>query len=273
MKLFGALTVAGLLAACSTDIDLRTDIEKARQAQASGGTAFTQALTKEYKDLMAFEADEMRDWRDANFYADRTLRAANGEAFGPQDPAERDLPAEVLPEINDVRGRLITALDAGGRENKAEIAARAQSRFDCWLEQQEENFQYDHISACKDELLAALMELEVKVNPNIYLVLFDFDKSNINANGAVVVQQIVAAYKSGETKAVSITGHTDRAGTDEYNEKLSQRRAEAVRSALIAAGIPADVITTAWRGETQNAVPTADGVREQANRRAEVIVQ
>ena len=46
-----------------------------------------------------------------------------------------------------------------------------------------------------------------------------------------------------------------------------------MRQALIDAGIPADAITTAWKGESENVVPTADGVKEQANRRAEIIVQ
>lgn len=274
MKLLGACLALSLLAACAAvDVIPKTDLQRAREAQASGGTPFTQALTKEYKDLMVFEADEMKDWRDANFYADRTLRAADGESFGPQDPAERELPEAGLAEVNDIRARLIAALDAGGRTNKPEIAARAQSRFDCWLEQSEENFQFDHISACRDELLAALTELEVKATPGTFLILFDFDKSDINARAQAVVKQILASYHSGATQAVSVTGHTDRSGTDQYNEALSQRRAEAVRAALIAGGIPADLITTAWRGETENAVPTADGVREQANRRAEVIIQ
>ena len=70
----------------------------------------------------------------------------------------------------------------------------------------------------------------------------------------------------------AIGAHAVGAG-DAYNEKLSERRSDAVREALIAAGVPAEAITTAWKGEAENAVPTADGVKEQANRRAEIIVQ
>src|SRR4029453_15736874 len=123
---------------------------------------------------------------DANYFANKALASAAGQSVAPQDPGERDIPADVLPEIQSTRQRLLTALDGGARENKAEVAARAQARFDCWLEQQEENFQNDHISACRDELLAALAELEAQPAapqspaPAVYLVLFDFDKSNIN---------------------------------------------------------------------------------------------
>ena len=275
LRLLAVLGAVGFLAACSTDLD------RIRTTEASGGTSFTQALTKEYRDLAVFEADEMFDWRDAGYFARRGLAAAEGEVVQPEDPANRDLPADSLGEITDVRGRLLAALDGGARDNKPELAARAQARFDCWLEQQEENFQYDHISACKDELLAALAELEAapaaaeapSPAPNVYLVLFDFDKSNINSAAQAVVNQVFADFSSNKSTAISVTGHTDRSGSDVYNEKLSERRADAVREALIAAGVPAEAITTAWKGESENAVPTADGIKEQANRRAEIIVQ
>jgi len=274
---FVAIGALAFVAACTTDLD------KSRTVEPAGGNAFTQALTKEYKDLAAFEADEMYDWTDAGFYARKALAAANGANVGPQDPAERDLPQDVLPEIQSTRQRLLAALDGGARESKPEIAARAQARFDCWLEQQEENFQHDDISACRDELLAALAELEAKpaapapapapAAPQVYLVLFDFDKSNINPAGQAVINRVVADFSANKAKSISITGYTDRAGTDAYNLKLSEQRADAARSALIAAGVPADAITTAWKGEAENAVPTADGVKEQANRRDELIVQ
>jgi OOP family OmpA-OmpF porin len=277
LKLLAIVGALSFVAACTTDLD------KSRTVEPTGGNAFTQALTKEYKDLAAFEADEMYDWKDAGFYARRALASANGDNVLPQDPAERDLPADVLPDINSTRQRLMTALDGGARQNKPEIAARAQARFDCWLEQQEENFQNDHISACRDELLAALAELEAQpaapapapapAAPQVYLVLFDFDKSNINPAGQAVINRVVADFSANKAKSISITGYTDRAGTDAYNLKLSEQRADAARTALIAAGVPADAITTAWKGEAENAVPTADGVKEQANRRDELIVQ
>jgi OOP family OmpA-OmpF porin len=276
------LKFAAIIGALCFVAGCTTDLDRSRTVQPTGGTPFTQALTKEYKDLAAFEADEMYDWTDAGFYARKALASAAGQDVGPQDPAERNLPQDVLPDIQSTRQRLLAALNGGAKENKPEIAARAQARFDCWLEQQEENFQNDDISACRDELLAALAELEAKpaqpappppAAPQVYLVLFDFDKSDINPAGQAVINRVVADFSANKAKAISITGYTDRAGTDAYNLKLSERRADSARSALIAAGVPADAITTAWKGEAENAVPTADGVKEQANRRDELIVQ
>jgi OOP family OmpA-OmpF porin len=272
IKILGVVGALGVLAACTSDL------QRIRTTEPSGGTPFTQALTKEYRDLAVFEADEMMDWRDAGYYARRGLQSAAGEVVLPEDPVNRDLPEDSLSEINDVRARLLAALDGGARDNKPEIAARAQSRFDCWLEQQEENFQEDHISACRDELLAALAEMEAApvpppAAPAVYLVLFDFDKSNINKAGQAVLNQVLAdAAKAGGVK-ISATGHADRAGSEDYNMALSLRRADSVREALIAAGVSADAITVAGRGESEPAVPTADGVKEQANRRVVIVLQ
>jgi len=270
--LVGVIAALGFLAGCASDVD------RMRDAQPSGGTPFTQALTKEYHDLVVFEADEMGDWVDAHYFARKGLAAANGDVVLPEELGIWDLPPEKVNELTSARGRLMRSLDAGARESNPEGAARAQVRFDCWVEQQEENHQPDHISACRDEFLAAMEELEggppVGVAPSTYIVLFDFDRSNINAAAQVVIDQVLAdAAATGMTVGISATGHADRSGSEDYNMGLSLRRADAVREALIAGGIDGNAITVAGRGESEPAVPTADGVREQANRRVEIVIQ
>ena len=71
----------------------------------------------------------------------------------------------------------------------------------------------------------------------------------------------------------AVTGCADRAGSDSYNMELSLRRANAVRAGLVARGVSPDSITVVGRGETEPAVPTADGVKEQANRLVRIIPQ
>ena len=67
-----------------------------------------------------------------------------------------------------------------------------------------------------------------------------------------------------------IRGHTDRAGSEAYNMRLSQRRAEAVAAYLASHGIDTSAMAVDWFGETKPMVATPDGVPEQANRRAEI---
>ncbi|OWW19181.1 OmpA family protein [Noviherbaspirillum denitrificans] len=72
---------------------------------------------------------------------------------------------------------------------------------------------------------------------------------------------------------IIVVGHTDRVGTVEFNDALSLRRAEAMRRVLVEAGIPAERIVTAGRGEREPLVKTADEVDEPKNRRVEIRVR
>ena len=67
-----------------------------------------------------------------------------------------------------------------------------------------------------------------------------------------------------------MTGHTDTVGSAAYNQKLSEARASAVKARLIADGVAATEISMIGVGKTGLLVPTADGVREAQNRRAEI---
>jgi OOP family OmpA-OmpF porin len=272
IKLISVIGALGFLAGCASDIHQMRDV------QPTGGTPFTQALTEEYRKFVVFEADEMNDWVDANYFSRKGLAAANGDIVLPEELGIWDLPPEKVDELASARGRLMRALDAGARDSNPKVAATAQARFDCWVEQTEEIFQTADIAACRDEFLKAMEELEGKPammgeNPEKYIVLFDFDKSNITADGQAVIDKVVAAAGKMGTVNISATGHADRSGSESYNMALSLRRADAVRAALIAGGLSGDAITVAGRGESEPAVPTPDGVKEQANRRVEIILQ
>lgn len=272
-KVAGVAMLFGVAAALS---GCASNIEQLRNVEPTGGTAFTQALASEYRDFTVFEADEMYDWPDADYFARKGLAAAGGEVVLPEELANWDLPQDKVGELTDARARLMNVLDAGARDSNPAVAARAQAKFDCWVEQQEENHQPDHIAACKAEFEAAMAELEGRamVAPDTYIVLFDFDRSNINAAGQAVIDQVLAdAAAKGVPVSISATGHADRAGPEDYNMALSLRRADSVREALIAGGADANAITVAGRGESEPAVPTPDGVKEQANRRVEIVLQ
>jgi outer membrane protein OmpA-like peptidoglycan-associated protein len=109
------------------------------------------------------------------------------------------------------------------------------------------------------------------VNKN-FMVFFDFDKSDLTPEAQKVLAQAATAAKSGGAASIALTGHADRSGSDAYNMKLSSKRGEAVRAALVKLGIPANQISVVAKGESQPLVPTPDGVREPQNRRVEIIL-
>ena len=68
-----------------------------------------------------------------------------------------------------------------------------------------------------------------------------------------------------------VTGYTDRSGAPGYNQRLSERRAGNVAGALARLGVPRNQMAITGRGENDNRVPTAAGVREPQNRRVEIV--
>lgn len=108
--------------------------------------------------------------------------------------------------------------------------------------------------------------------PEPFTVYFEWDRSDLTASNQDVLNQAISRVRDGNCSVtlVVVEGHTDSSGGDAYNEALSARRAASVRDALVATGVSAGSITTEARGESDQARPTADGVREPLNRRAVV---
>jgi len=106
-----------------------------------------------------------------------------------------------------------------------------------------------------------------------FQVFFDFNKSEITAAAAKVIKAASDNVRAGHVTQIVVTGHTDTVGSAQYNQGLSDRRAAAVQHQLVADGVAANGITTRGVGKTGLLVPTADGVREAQNRRAEIVLQ
>lgn len=107
--------------------------------------------------------------------------------------------------------------------------------------------------------------------PRSYLVFFDFDRSDLTPEASNIVKTAADNAKAGNVTRIDVTGHADRSGSDQYNLRLSQRRAQTVQAELVRDGVPADQISVAAKGESEPLVPTADGVREPQNRRVEIV--
>jgi outer membrane protein OmpA-like peptidoglycan-associated protein len=105
-----------------------------------------------------------------------------------------------------------------------------------------------------------------------FTVFFDFDKSTLTPEAKKIIASAAKEYKTNGYAAISVTGHTDTSGTPAYNEKLSVRRAKAVEAELKKLGVAGTNISEKGVGEDGLLVPTADGVREAQNRRAEIVL-
>lgn len=106
--------------------------------------------------------------------------------------------------------------------------------------------------------------------PAEYIVFFGHNKADLTAAAIEVIKEAAAAAKDNGNASLKLVGHTDRSGSDKYNQALSLRRANVVKAALVAEGVAAGSISLDGKGESDPMVPTADGVREPQNRRVNI---
>ncbi|MFO1068604.1 MAG: OmpA family protein [Geminicoccaceae bacterium] len=284
---FGTLTAVGLLSACNGGPQFQQlpsnimegfpavgVMKEARSAKPSG--AFDTAA---YTDLMKHAEYEyvQTDYKDAMFHANKAIAAARGEAIAPQNPAERMLPADKVAEIQDAYARLNTALAGDMAAADPESAGVALGSFDCWIEQQQENFQEADIAACRDAFYAALAKLEKKeemaematLNADLF---FDFDKYVIKPEALPQLDELAKLLVADTTANVLVWGFTDTVGSVEYNLGLSERRANAVAEYLASKGVDASRMTVEGFGKERSKlrVQTPDQTPNAENRRVEI---
>ena len=103
-------------------------------------------------------------------------------------------------------------------------------------------------------------------------VLFDFDKSDIKPEGRSKLDDLAGKMKTINLEVVIAIGHTDAIGTDAYNQKLSVRRAEAVKKYLSSKGVEGNRIYTEGKGEKQPVASNKTAEGRAKNRRTEIEV-
>lgn len=108
-----------------------------------------------------------------------------------------------------------------------------------------------------------------------FVVYFGWNEFGLSREAHNVIDMMVSNVMSRDdcsAGSVTIVGHSDTSGKESFNVRLSALRADAVRTALLARGIPDDIISVQSKGETALAKNTPDGVREPLNRRSEVTI-
>ncbi len=292
------LTPPGTALAAAIFLALHTPLASAEtDVPAAGMHVFEQSLASDYQALSAAEAAQ-GDNRDAATYAARAAAATAGQATAPDEIELRRafLKDRYVQELSTARGRLLDALAKTARNDAPAATARAQSSFDCWLEQASEDLQPDDIEACKQSFMTAMNTVEASPQPvadvpapipaptpapapahvakvnDTYRVYFPFDSSELDAAAMAVLEQVKTDISSGEPYRLNVSGHASSIGAADYNMRLSQRRANAVKAALDGMQMNVESINTEARGEGDQLVETADGVREPRNRQAFITI-
>lgn len=273
---FNLTVAAGLVGLVLTGCSIGPDRDLARPH--TDDAAFMHHLAAMYDDLAATEARNF-DWIDANIYAEKAARLKNGRHVAPAQLSAWRVPDGQRHELQSARGNLLTAFADGGKLLRPKTAASAQRNFDCWVEESEENWQTGAIRACRSGFVSDLTILQNSITaigrvppeaPRMTLH-FETDQSGLNPAAARQLQQQVENFAADAGAPLIIVGHADNTGTDAYNNRLSDLRAEAAEAALkttILAPLP---IRRIGLGERSPQIWHRENQAERRNRRVEII--
>ena len=273
--------------------------EKVKKTDSHNPKTFHQHLFTNYKQNATFEADEMHDWNSAKLFSEKALRAISGENIYPEKITYWKIPENKLTEIRIGYHNLISIYEEA-IINDPKNLAKAISSLDCWAEQEEEKWQTWDIKKCKDNFLKAMHEIynnlldekndidtteEISENTEntnqvaivtknedkelMQIIYFDFDDFKLSQISLNTLKKFINKNKKDLSNYI-VFGHTDTKGSNEYNLKLSLKRAEAVKQILLSIGIEEKNISILGKGESNLAVKTPDNTKHPANRRAEV---
>ena len=283
MKQLKYIVLAGLAAVlvsgCASNIDT-TSVAGMQTTR----DAFKSALHKEYVSLAKSEQEE-GDKEDTIYFINKAKDAGLGLDVLPQQLDERKLPDHAKGQLAKARTSLVNKLWNGGGELTPGPAARAQAMFDCWVQEQEEGDQPEHIRACRQAFQAALFDTEVRrkmVNmtpkkkgppapmPAPFVVYFGLDSADITHSEMTKIKQAYADYRLRKPGKILVAGHADTSGNKKYNMRLSRYRAAEVSNRLMELGVSRKSLKWSRYGEIAPVVDSGDNKTEGKNRRVTI---
>ena len=273
---------------------LLAEAEAAREQRKSGNTvqqpARQAAQTAEDARLIAIQRQEeefqarqraLAAAREADANAQR-LAADNARLAAERGRADADA-ARLAAERE--RAAADAARAAAERERLDADAARAaadQARLSAEAQAQQARDAATQAEREKAELRANLLRqlnviLETRETArglivNLSDVLFDFNKADLKPGAREKLAKISGIVLGHPGLKLSVEGHTDNVGTDDYNLRLSERRAASVQSYLVGQGISQGIVTMAGFGEAQPVATNGTAEGRQQNRRVELVV-
>jgi OOP family OmpA-OmpF porin len=327
--LLASVALPVMVAACAVFPGTSLPLEELERTTPTG-SPFTQALAREYQAFAESERRQ-RDWFATQHFARKGLAAAHGTTVAPEDlTGWRIGDAKAAEALAAARQRLMTVLAGSAPHRVPQLSATAQVKFDCWVDQQDANWQSTETPACHRDFAAAMDAIEAQARmvaamdrstqtaqgavigaapvpapapqataqsavnapsavapapqaaPPVvattagrsgqYQLFFDFNRDTLTHEAARTVKSIAQAVQAAGYPRLHLVGYTDLTGPVRYNMRLSLKRAERVRRALVAAGVPVTKMTVEGRGRSTPLVSTADGVREPQNRRVVAIL-
>lgn len=267
--MFVIVAFAGLLAGCAASVP-PSELVSARQAyqQASAGEAARLVPAELHKAQVALAVAEKSflddpksfQTRDLAYVADRKAKMA--EALATTAAGN----AKIAAAEKDFQATQ-TEIVKTNKENaaKEQLAAEQKGRLDAEKKATDAQAELAKLTAVKEEARGLVITLSGGV-------LFASNKSELLPAAQDKLNHVTEALLAMKERKLTVEGHTDSQGSSSYNQVLSQKRADAVRSYIISRGYPSELIQATGIGKDR---PVADNTSAEGranNRRVEIVV-
>lgn len=231
-----------------------------------------EALNKEKTEILLQKREqELR-------LAKKETGQARAMALSEAEKAERARMESEARAREAEQARLLASAESAEKERaNREAARKAQEAEQARMQAEARAREAERAKAEVDELLNQLSDLKAKqTERGIVLtmgdVLFAFDKATLSPEAFRNVDKLVDFLQKHPNRSVLIEGHTDSVGSDEYNLNLSEKRADAVKNALVSKGVGEERITPKGYGKKYPVASNNTSEGRQLNRRVEVVV-
>ncbi|AIL66094.1 Outer membrane protein [Rickettsiales bacterium Ac37b] len=246
-----------------------TSISKLDRMSISGND-FNSSLAQNYRSLANYEANQ-DDWVSAYRYANKGLASVKGKEVLPTN-ISKCMNAANKAELIEGRAQLVSFLTENNKMNMPKRTADAQAYFDCWVEESNEGWQIDRINLCKNGFVSSLTDGGTGggITSNDHIIYFGLNSTHLGGYDQKIIANLAKNIKHQGIKLVKVKGYADTTGSKQYNYKISQKRAEVVKGALVKHGVQNKLVKTEAFGQSNLAIPTADNIAEKRNRRVEI---
>ena len=222
-------------------------------------------------DLQRQQAEQQRLLADQRAAEEKAAAdAARSAAEQQRLDAERVRAEAEQTRLNAEAAR--AAAEAEAQQARAAAEAQAQQARSAADQAEREKAQLRDQLRTELNTILETRETERGLVVNVSDVLFDFDSANLKPGAREKVGRIASILHSHPDLKIEVDGHTDSVGSDQYNQRLSERRAESVRAGLVRDGVNRDAVGTAGFGESRPVATNGTPEGRQQNRRVEIVI-